>query len=447
MKRTMLIGAAFVIVLTVALMATDVMAQGPSGTASSRSPRVPVGTGFTYQGLLKSGGNAVNQPCDFQFGLWEQASGGIQVSGTSTQTVSSVPVSNGLFNATVDFGANAFNGEARYLGIAVACPVGGSYTPFASRQALTPAPYAVYATTATNLTGALAGDVTGTQGSTTVTKLQGRTIASTVPAHGQVLKYDGSQWAPGTDNAANYQNVVVVAKSGGNYTTVGAALASITTNSATNRFLIWVAPGTYTEMITMKEYVDIEGAGENATKITYTGSAVTTTGTVKGVSNAELRFLAVENTGGNTYAIAINNTSASPRLTHLTASASGGTYNRGVYNLSSSLKMTNVTATGSGGTYNRGVYNYASSSPTMTNVTATASGGTGTNQRVYNFSSSPTMTNVTATASGPNSYGVYNDYSSPTIQNSVIRASGGSNNYGIYNDAIGGSHTLRINNS
>ncbi|MBI4786174.1 MAG: hypothetical protein HY782_03900, partial [Chloroflexi bacterium] len=47
----------------------------------------------------------------------------------------------------------------------------------------------------------------------------------------------------------------------------------------------------------------------------------------------------------------------------------------------------------------------------------------------------------------PNSYGVYNDYSSPTIQNSVIRASGGSNNYGIYNDAIGGSHTLRINNS
>jgi hypothetical protein len=101
-----------------------------------------VGTAFTYQGQLKSGGSAYNGTCNFQFGLWDSLSGGLQVSGTSTQTVSSVTVTNGLFTAPIDFGANAFNGDARYLGIAVACP-SGSYIPMTARQALTPAPMAL----------------------------------------------------------------------------------------------------------------------------------------------------------------------------------------------------------------------------------------------------------------------------------------------------------------
>ena len=57
-------------------------------------------------------------------------------------------------------------------------------------------------------------------------------------------------------------------------------------------------PGVYSEQVTMKPYVDIEGSGELTTKITYTGSGSPNTGTVLGASNAELRFLSVENTGG-----------------------------------------------------------------------------------------------------------------------------------------------------
>ena len=57
----------------------------------------------------------------------------------------------------------------------------------------------------------------------------------------------------------------------------------------------------------MKPYVDIEGSGELTTKITFTGSASSTTGTLVGANNAELRFLTVENTGGDAYAIAIYN--------------------------------------------------------------------------------------------------------------------------------------------
>jgi pectin methylesterase-like acyl-CoA thioesterase len=140
-----------------------------------------------------------------------------------------------------------------------------------------------------------------------------------------------------------------VAKSGGDFTTITAALNSIADASASNRYLVWVAPGVYTETVTMKPFVDIEGAGELTTKITFSGSASATAGTLLGANNAELRFLTVENTGGTAWAVAIFNSGTAPRLTHVTASASGGTNNIGVYN-------------------------YASSSPTMTNVTASASG-------------------------------------------------------------------------
>ena len=197
----------------------------------------------------------------------------------------------------------------------------------------------------------------------------------------------------------HYQNIRVVAKSGGDYTTITAALAAITNASATNPYLVYVAPGVYTEQVTMKPYVDIQGSGELTTKITFTGSAFVSGGSVVEASNAELRYMAVENTGGSTYSTAIYNSSASPRLTHVTATASGGTSNYGVFNASSS-------------------------SPTMTDVTATASGGS-----IYNF-------------------GVYNSSSSPTIQNSTISATGATGNrYGILNYASNGSYVVLVNNS
>jgi hypothetical protein len=53
-------------------------------------------------------------------------------------------VSNGLFTIPdLDFGSGAFNGEARWLAIAVQCPGDSGYTALSPRQALTPAPYAL----------------------------------------------------------------------------------------------------------------------------------------------------------------------------------------------------------------------------------------------------------------------------------------------------------------
>ena len=51
-------------------------------------------------------------------------------------------VSGGLFTvSSLDFGDGAFNGQARWLGIRVDC--GGGYADL-GREALTPAPYALY---------------------------------------------------------------------------------------------------------------------------------------------------------------------------------------------------------------------------------------------------------------------------------------------------------------
>src|SRR5262245_50626623 len=112
---------------------------GADGPAPS-GPAAPLGAGFTYQGQLQNGGQPVSGNCDMGFRLFGQASGGSPVAGTISQTV---PVAAGLFTVTLDFGAGAFTGSARWLDITVRCPAGsGAFTHLDQRQALTAAPSA-----------------------------------------------------------------------------------------------------------------------------------------------------------------------------------------------------------------------------------------------------------------------------------------------------------------
>jgi hypothetical protein len=202
------------------------------------------------------------------------------------------------------------------------------------------------------------------------------------------------------------------------------AMAGITGASETNPYLLLIEPGIYdvgTGSVQMKEYVDMEGAGQNVTTISGNVDSLSS-GVLRGANHAEVRNLAVKNTGG-AFAVAIYNQSSSPAMTRITATASGGSGSYGVYNYnSSSPTMTQVTATASGGAISVGISN-DSSSPTMTQVKATGSGAL-TNYGVYNYnSSSPTMTQVTVAASGgggTSNYGVANEMSTAHIDHSTI---------------------------
>src|SRR5438874_8643279 len=66
-----------------------------------------------------------------------------------------------------------------------------------------------------------------------------------VPPSTPVLASQAPNLHGGT--TTQYSNVIVVAKSGGDFNSVQQALGSILDNSPTNRYLVWVAPGAYTE--------------------------------------------------------------------------------------------------------------------------------------------------------------------------------------------------------
>ncbi len=110
------------------------------------------GTAFTYQGQLSSGGSTANGFYDFQFALSNAPSGGSQIGGTVTNLA--VEVSNGVFTTTVDFGG-VFTGDPAWLAIGVRSNGVGSYTELTPLQPLTSAPYAVFAGTASNLSGTI----------------------------------------------------------------------------------------------------------------------------------------------------------------------------------------------------------------------------------------------------------------------------------------------------
>ncbi len=152
MKTRRLSSIVFLFLLGALLLTTaGVQAQNPQPfSIEGGGGPGPVGSAFSYQGLLKLGGQPYTGTCDFNFKLYDQSSvPGNQIGATETDT--GVSVSKGLFtvvlNASSQFnpaGTNAFKGDMRWLEIAVRCPAGsGIYTTLAPRQVLWAVPYAI----------------------------------------------------------------------------------------------------------------------------------------------------------------------------------------------------------------------------------------------------------------------------------------------------------------
>ena len=145
--------------------------------------------------------------------------------------------------------------------------------------------------------------------------------------------------------------VLSVAPTGAHYTSIQAAInAAAAVATASQRYLVRVAPGTYNEQVTLKDFVDVEGSGRRATQIRWSaGWPTLTTG-----ANAELRQAGVWNTSAGAFptlgAIAVFQTTESPsgntRLLDLNIAAAGSGDNAGVLVQGGSLGIVGSDVTG-----------------------------------------------------------------------------------------------------
>ncbi len=185
------------------------------------------GTAFTYQGRIDDGANPANGSFDMRFALFDAASAGVAQGNPLTNAAAAV--SNGLFTVTLDFG-NQFPGANRWLEIAVRTNGSGAFTTLTPRQALTPAPYAVFAgkVNASGISGTLApgnfanGTITSTMlatGAVGSNQLAAGAVTTTALANGAVTATKVAMvtnWfaltianpTPGAFDADNFGNAV-----------------------------------------------------------------------------------------------------------------------------------------------------------------------------------------------------------------------------------------------
>ena len=102
----------------------------------------PLSAVFTYQGRLDVAGAPLTDTADFEFTLWDAASGGNMIS--TAFPANHVMVVDGAFSVDLNFGVSAFDGDARWLEISVRSPAGGgTFATLTPRQPLRAAPYAL----------------------------------------------------------------------------------------------------------------------------------------------------------------------------------------------------------------------------------------------------------------------------------------------------------------
>jgi hypothetical protein len=258
----------------------------------------PLPTAFTYQGRLVEAGQPATGTYALTFRLFDAETGGAQVG--PTLVVPGVVVTQGVFTVTLDFGPVSWT-QARWLDVTVGA------TLLSPRQPVTPTPAALHAASAASapfsgLTGVPSGLADGDDvGLTSVpwSIVQNRPAGlddgdnDTTYTAGTGLALTGTTFsAKGTPLA----NLVTVAKSGGDFTTIQAAVDSITTAGVGTPWLVYIAPGTYTERVVLKDYVSLRGAGPGITVISAPNGG-SGPATVSGANGSTVSYLTIEANG------------------------------------------------------------------------------------------------------------------------------------------------------
>lgn len=226
-----------------------------------------------------------------------------------------------------------------------------------------------------------------------------------------------------THASSSHANVIVVAKSGGDFNDPVAALNSITDASDTNPYLVKIMPGIYdiTESLSVKSYVHVVGSGIEATKIR--GS--------------------ISTAGGSGYGVALFTHSS---LESLSVEQTGEGWNFGVYLVSGYQKVENVKIYVSGGYRNTGLRMQSNQIElaTLNKVTSIANGtdadAIGTGMEIAESPRNAIITNSEAIAIGEGgNYGIiingpWHDpaYQTVDLRHMKIVATGGVSNTGLY---------------
>jgi hypothetical protein len=154
--------------------------------------------------------------------------------------------------------SNSIMTETQTLGLS------GSTLTISGTNSSVVIPIAADATSSSNGILRLAGDLGGTAASPLVAKIQGKTVSSTAPTTGQVLKYDGTQWAPGSTVTTETQTLSL---SGSTITISG-------TNSSV--VLPVAADATTTTNGILRLAGDLGGTGTTAAAPVISDNAITT---------------------------------------------------------------------------------------------------------------------------------------------------------------------------
>lgn len=311
------------------------LARGVS--AQPAAPATPLTTAFTYQGQLSQDGAPYSGSCDLRFNLYADAGGATYVAGPVDRAIPSI--TNGLVTTSLDFGLNPFQGQQRWLKVEVRCPSGpGAYTSM-GLQELTAAPYALFAASAP-WSGLLNRPTGLDDGDDDTQYFAGDGLF----LWGTTFYAQGSAW----------DNVIIVAQSGGDYTSVDQALTGITDAGPQNPYLVFVAPGIYTETVSMTvpNFVHLMGAGEGATILS---SNMDFQATLQLGSHSTVRSLTVRATGMSSDHPAIYAPvgTMDSWLIQVTALADGsGTLNRAIAvdGINTEIDLLHVTAEATGAT-------------------------------------------------------------------------------------------------
>lgn len=150
---------------------------------------------FAYQGRLQQSGKSANGIYEFQVGLFSAATGGNQLG--PWLTLAGIDVRDGMFSMELDFGEGVFNGQDRWLEIAVRSAGTDPFASLSPRQSLTAVPYAQFALTPAGPQGPQG--MPGPQGPPGAQGVAGLTWRGTMDSFTEyevndVIEYDGESW-------------------------------------------------------------------------------------------------------------------------------------------------------------------------------------------------------------------------------------------------------------